>query len=417
MTHLLIWAIAILTTAGIIVRPFNLPEATWAVGGSVLLVATQLITPSGAFSGIKKGGDVYLFLTGMMLLAEIAREEKLFDWLAAHAIRHAKGSSSKLFLSVYVVGTLVTVFLSNDATAVVLTPAVAIAVMSAKVNSPLPYLYICAFIANAASFVLPISNPANLVVYGAMMPPLLQWLSTFLLPSFFAVIATYLVLRWRLRKEIHQQIAATVVVPILSKGGKTAGIGIMVTGVVLLGASGLSLSLGLPTAIAGVLTVAIVLIGVRKNPGIVLRRISWSILPLVAGLFIIVEAINKTGLINTISTLMRDSAARSPIRTAWVSGGITALGSNLINNLPAGLMAGHVVQQAGVSSLIVHFILVGVDIGPNLSVTGSLATLLWLVALRREGIKVSPLTFLKIGCVVMIPALLAAFGALLLTTS
>jgi len=193
--------------------------------------------------------------------------------------------------------------------------------------------------------------------------------------------------------------------------------GIIVTGIVLLTASGCSFSLGLPTAIAGSLTVTTVLIGVRKKPGLILRRISWSILPLVAGLFIIVEALNKTGLISSISNLLSVSAAKSGTMTAWLSGSITAFGSNLINNLPAGLMAGHVVQEARVSPLITHFILVGIDLGPNLSVTGSLATLLWLVALRREGIDVTPLTFFKIGCIVMLPALLAAFGGLLLATS
>ena len=101
----------------------------------------------------------------MMLLAEVARQEGLFDWLAAQAVRHSRGSAKRLFLIVYVVGTIVTVLLSNDATAVVLTPAVYAATRAAKVE-PLPYLFVCAFIANAASFVLPISNPANLVVFG-----------------------------------------------------------------------------------------------------------------------------------------------------------------------------------------------------------------------------------------------------------
>ncbi|MDT9115758.1 SLC13 family permease, partial [Escherichia coli] len=85
---------------------------------------------------------------GMMLLSEIARKEGLFDWLAAHAVRAAKGSATRLFLLVYLVGTVVTVFLSNDACAVVLTPAVFAATKAAGVKQPLPYLFICAFIAN-----------------------------------------------------------------------------------------------------------------------------------------------------------------------------------------------------------------------------------------------------------------------------
>ena len=85
----------------------------------------------------------------------------LFDWLAAKAAARANGSATRLFTLVFCVGTVVTVFLSNDATAVVLTPAVAAVVKAANAKEPLPYLFICAFIANAASFVLPISNPAQ----------------------------------------------------------------------------------------------------------------------------------------------------------------------------------------------------------------------------------------------------------------
>lgn len=109
-------------------------------------------------------------------------------------MQYSRGSARRLFLIIYVVGTVVTMFLSNDATAVVLTPAVYAATRAARVV-PLPYLFICAFIANAASFVLPISNPANLVVFGAQMPPLQDWLRYFAPPSLVAIVATYIALR------------------------------------------------------------------------------------------------------------------------------------------------------------------------------------------------------------------------------
>ncbi len=176
------WGIAGAATAGVIIRPFSWPEFIWAVSGAVLLVALGLLTPADALSGVTKGTDVYLFLTGMMLLSELARQEGLFDWPAARAVRMPNGSAMHLFTLVFTVGTVVTVFLSNDATAVVLTPAVAAAANTAKADKKLPYLFICAFIANAASFVLPISNPANLVIYGSRMPSLLQWLPRYALP-------------------------------------------------------------------------------------------------------------------------------------------------------------------------------------------------------------------------------------------
>ena len=142
-----------------------------------------------------KGADVYLFLLGMMLLSELARREGLFDWLAAKATAAAHGSPQRLFLLIYALGTLITVFLSNDATAVVLTPAVYAATRAARVKNRFPTLR-RAFIANAASFrMLPISNPANLVVFGGgRMPPLAAWLAMFASPSVVSIALTYLVL-------------------------------------------------------------------------------------------------------------------------------------------------------------------------------------------------------------------------------
>lgn len=408
-----IWLIAIITTAFIIIRPFKLPEAIWAVCGAFILFITQLITPAETYKGISKGTDVYLFLTGMMLLAETAREEKLFDWLAALATRYAKGSAARLFIMIYLVGTIVTIFLSNDATAVVLTPAVAAAMKTAKVKQPLPYLFICAFIANAASFVLPISNPANLVIYGKQMPALLVWLSHFILPSLLSIVVTYVMLMFTQKKFLHQTITDDTKLPQLSKSGRAAAYGIIATAIVLLSASAFNLQLGLPTAITGVITSAIVLIIARKKPGIVIKNISWSILPLVGGLFIIVEALDKTGLIHYLSNLLLQNAS-SPNTTALYSGAGIAVASNLTNNLPSGLIAGSALQTASIPVIIKNAVLIGVDLGPNLSITGSLATILWLVALRREGHEVTFWQFLKLGVVVMIPALLCALAALLI---
>ena len=108
--HLMTWTIAALATAGVILRPFNLPEAIWATAGAVFLIVLGLISIPDALTGVAKGTDVYLFLFGMMILAEIAREEGLFDWLAAVATRQAKGSARRLFLLTYGVGMLVTIF-------------------------------------------------------------------------------------------------------------------------------------------------------------------------------------------------------------------------------------------------------------------------------------------------------------------
>jgi arsenical pump membrane protein len=405
-----IWIISLVAIAGIIIRPFNIPEFVWAVAGALLLLILKLITPNEALTGIGKGTDVYLFLIGMMLLAETARDQGLFDWLAALATNRANGSASRLFGLIYLVGVVVTTFLSNDATAVVLTPAVAAAVKAATVKRPLPYLFICAFIANAASFVLPISNPANLVIYGTHMPSLLHWLAQYGLPSLISIAVTYAVLRFTQRASLQEPVARAIPVPVLSTGGKLALTGIVLTALVLLGASAMDTELGMPTAIAGVLTSIVVLVTTKTNPWTVVSQVSWSVLPLVAGLFVLVEGLNKTGLVTYLTTLLQAGASQSVTQTAWLSGVGLALACNLMNNLPAGLIVGSVVQAGAVPDMIKSFLLIGIDLGPNLSVTGSLATILWLVALRREGIQVSAWAFLKLGIPVMLIALLASLA-------
>ncbi len=405
-----VWVIAALATAGVILRPFAWPEFIWAVAGAGLLIVLKLLPAHEALGAVAKGADVYLFLIGMMLLAELARLEGLFDWLAAKAARQAQGSATRLFTLVFAVGTVVTVFLSNDATAVVLTPAVAAVVKTARGQEPLPYLFICAFIANAASFVLPISNPANLVIYGSQMPTLAHWLRSYGLASVLSVAATFIVLRWSQRARLRQSLSAEIEVVPLSGGGRMAAAGIGATALVMLAASWFDIQLGLPAFVAGVVTAMLVLVRSRHSVITLIGGISWGVLPLVAGLFILVEALQRTGVTEGLAMLLRDLIAWSAIGGAWVAGTVLAVACNLVNNLPAGLLAGRVVQLAAAPETMRAAVLIGVDLGPNLSVTGSLATILWLTALRREGLRVGAWQFLGLGALVMPPALVLAIA-------
>jgi arsenical pump membrane protein len=407
--HVSTWLIAALAVLGMIVRPWGFSEAFWAVFGAAVLVVFSLIHPVDAATAVARGTDVYCFLIGMMLLAEVARLEGLFDWLAVLAVRRAGGSAARLFLLVYGVGAIVTIFLSNDATAVVLTPAVYAAAKHADAK-PLPYLYSCAFIANAASFVLPISNPANLVVFGAGMPSLGSWLRQFGAASAVSIALTYAVLRLLQRDSLCGRIAGAAPLG-LSLGGRVAAAGISAAAVLLLIASSLDWRLGPPTLAAGTATALLVVWSGRLTPWRVMKGMSWSVLPLVAGLFVLVEAVQATGILAPVVHALRSHADVAPRVTALIAGGTAGLVSNLVNNLPLGLAAGSVATNAHLAPTMAGALLIGVDLGPNLSVTGSLATILWLVALRREGVEVGGWQFLKLGCVVMPVALIASLAA------
>jgi arsenical pump membrane protein len=421
IAHVVLLFVVAVSIALMLTRPRGISEVWWISGGALLLIALRLVPLKLAGQAVAKGTDVYLFLIGMMLLSELAREQGVFDWVSSVAVRGAHGSCSRLFLLVYGVGTLVTIFMSNDATAVVLTPAILAAVRKAKV-SPLPYLFVCALIANAASFVLPISNPANLVVFHTGMPPLGRWLADFGVPSLLSIIVTFLVMRILFRDELCKSIECEVDDVNLSGNGKLVLVGLALMIAVLLTASAMKKDLGLPTCLAALVITGIISVKSRSNPIKLAREISWATLLLVAGLFVMVDAVESQGALNLTQQWLAWASSLGQSTGAMIVGFAVGIANNIVNNLPLGLIAGGTIQAAHTKGLMANVVLIGVDLGPNLSVTGSLATILWLLALRkdsggdaeREKLDVSFWKFLKVGAVAMPVALFAALGGAIL---
>ena len=396
-----------------LLRPFRLPEVVWVSAGAILLCSLRLIPLHLAGKAVAEGLDVYLFLTGMMLISDLARDHGVFDWLANIAVTHANGSSRRLFTLIYLVGTIVTIFMSNDATAVVLTPAVLTMVKRANAR-PMPYLLACAFIANAASFVLPISNPANLVVFHSSVPPLGHWLAMFTLPSIASILVTYILLRWLSRSELDSPCNSSIVHLHLPPVGRTCLIGITLTAAVLIVASARKLDLGLPTCLAAITVAIIATIQGRSNPIRLIREVSWSVLPLVAALFVIVEAVNTAGATQMLRASLQRMMQLPRPQAAYSVGTAVAFGTDLFNNLPLGLITGSTLRTIPFQPLCAKIVLIAIDLGPNLSITGSLATILWLIAIRREGLHVSGWQFFHIGMLIMPVALFFAIAAALL---
>jgi arsenical pump membrane protein len=409
MHNAFVWIIAVASILCMLIRPRRIAEVWWISGGALLLLALQLVAPGVAGAAVRKGEDVYLFLAGMMVLAELARVEGVFEWIAHQAAHKAKGSAPRLFLLVYLAGTVVTIFLSNDATAVVLTPAVLAIVRQVRVR-PAGYLIACAMIANAASFVLPISNPANLVIFGRQLPPLGIWLAHLAWPSVVAIGVTFVVLRLLYRKDLNLPMPAELPAIRLSAQGRLALFGLVGASATLVVFSALGRNLGWPTCGAAATALALVSWKDRSVSLRVGRSVAWSVIILVAALFVIVAALQGAGGLQAAETALKHADnLDGPWSTLSAGFGVGLL-SNLMNNLPVGLFSSFALQGFSFKPDIAYAVTIGIDLGPNLSVTGSLATILWLLALRREGVVITAWEFLKIGAVVMplsmIPCLL-----------
>jgi arsenical pump membrane protein len=170
----------------------------------------------------------------------------------------------------------------------------------------------------------------------------------------------------------------------------------------------------MPTFLASTAVSAIVVIRSRSNPIRLVREISWSILPLVAALFVIVEAVKSAGAMHMLRNMFENSLHLPQSRAALALGIAVGLGTDVVNNLPLGLITGATLRTIPLQPMLARVVLIAIDLGPNLSITGSLATILWLTAIRREGLDVSGWQFFKIGVIIMPISLVFAILAALL---
>ncbi len=402
------WTIAAAAIVCIVLRPFRISEAWWATAGALGLMLCGAIAPPAALRALERGTDVYLFLIGMMALAEYAKLAGVFDWIAERAVRAAGASRARLFALVYGAGIATTALLSNDATIVVLTPAVIAAVRRCGAP-PLPYVVACALVANAASFVLPISNPSNLLVFAGRMPPLGPWLAAFALPSLAAVTLTFALARAAYRRELgprggaggaHDAVAPAV--PAIALLGLAAAVVVTV--------SALGGPLGAATCACGAVAWLAAAAHERSAGARIAREIAWPIVALTAALFVIVSAVDDAGGFAASRALIESCARLGAPWAALATGFAAGLAANVVNNLPVGLNLGEVLPAAHAGLHASEAALIGVNLGPNATVNGSLATVLWMAIVRRAGIDVSPAAFAKVG----IPATALALAAALL---
>jgi len=229
-----------------------------------------------------------------------------------------------------------------------------------------------------------------------------------------AIVMTFVILRATQGRVLRGAFAHTVPLPPLTRGARLAAAGIVATVVALLWASAAGLELGMPTFAAGAITTALALILDRRSPRQIVEGVSWGVIPLVAGLFVLVAGVGHTGLLNELGDALRRLTLHSGHVATLAAGAGVAIACNVMNNLPVALIAGSIGAAGHASTQLKDAMLVGVDLGPNLSVTGSLATILWLIALRREKVHLDGRTFLKLGLLVMPPALLLSLLAVVL---
>jgi arsenical pump membrane protein len=411
--------VALLTLVGIMTRPFRWNEARIAMGGAGALLLLGLISPADAVFTLIRDWNTFFFFLGMMALSVLAETASLFDWLGVQAARLAGKSAARLFLNVFLLGTFISMVFSNDATALVLTPIVYVLVT--KLRLPvLPYLFACTFIADSASFLFPISNPINIIILSRHPMDLLTFLRLLFLPG-VVVIGINIGIFFLLYRE---HLKGSFDVARLSSPEKAVKhkayfrytcCVLALVAPAYVAASAVQFPLSSVAMAGAVLLLAGALCWRRTTLLEVGRGISWSIFGFIAGMFIVVRAVEHTGLTAKFGNLLMHLSGGTSFGTVMLGTAGAALGTNLINNVPmAVLMNSALVSIHNASPAIRHGLIAatmfGCDLGPNLTTVGSLATVLWLLILRHRNVDVSGLDYFKVG-VIVTPLMLFA-GAL-----
>lgn len=399
---------AALATA--VARPLWLPEAIAAAVGAVVLVAVGAISVSGARHAISDLAPTVGFLASLLVLSEGCRREGLFDAIGVLMAARSRGSPRRLLGVVFAVATAVTVVLSLDATVVLLTPIVFATAARLRV-SPKPHIYGCAHLANSASLLLPVSNLTNLIAFHASGLSFTRFAALMTLPTLAVVGIEWLVFSRFFATELHrprQARAAAVESPPMPR------LPLVVLGLTLAGFA-ISSPLGVApvwVAAAGAAAITVpALLHRQATPERLVRAVEPGFLVFVLGLGVIVATASDNGLGSAVEAIV---PAGDTLFDLLLVAAVAAVLANLVNNVPATLILVSATAAAGPAPVLAA--LIGVNVGPNLTYVGSLATLLWRRVLHREDSDVELGEFLRLGALTVPAGLIAAtvllwFGA------
>lgn len=386
-----------------LLRPHGWPEAVVAVPAAALVIVAGAIDWHDALAEVSRLAPVVGFLAAVLVLARLCDDEGLFHAAGVLMARATSGGQTRLLVSVFGISAAVTAILSLDATVVLLTPVVLATARTLAVPAR-PHAYATAHLSNSASLLLPVSNLTNLLAFGAAGLTFLHFAALMTLPWLAAIAVEFVLLRLLFAKDLRVQPQEAprepVDVPLFA---------LVVVGLTLAGFAVTSL-LGLSpawAALAGAVVLGVRgLVTGRSSVAKITAALDLPFLAFVLCLGVVVAAVMRNGLETAMQRVLPDGQG---LLALLGIAAVAAVLSNVVNNLPAVLVLLPLVTPVGPAAVLA--VLIGVNVGPNLTYVGSLANLLWRSVVRRD-MNPSFAEFSRIGLATTPPVLIASVLAL-----